>query len=142
MSGPKGGSSGGATQKGPQSGSPTAVANTGNAPVYMTDPVTGQPIEATPEQAAAIAGMGGITTTKALTPEQYGAAVRGKENVDWMEANTSAPERFAAGVGSGLTLGLGPALLAQWGMVDPGHVSALETSGLFTAGDGKVRVAG
>lgn len=135
MSGPKGGSSGGATQKGPQSGSPTAVANTGNAPVYMTDPVTGQPIQATPEQAAALAGMGGITTTKALTPEQYGANVRGKENVDWMEANTSAPERFAAGVGSGLTLGLGPALLAQWGMVDPGHVSALETSGLYTAGD-------
>ncbi len=97
----------------------------------VINPITGRAVDATDEQASALAAIGG----RAVSAEEAASLQKGAANLDYVDQNFSAPEKFAAGVGSGLTLGLGPAALAYMGLADPGHISALEQSGAYTAGD-------
>ncbi len=97
----------------------------------VRNPVTGRAVRATPEQAVALSKAGG----KAMSEADFQSATRARQNLDYVDQNISAPEQALAGFGSGVTLGLGPAALAHLGIVDPGHVSAMETSGAYQAGD-------
>ncbi len=97
---------------------------------FVRNPITGRAVKATTEQAAALAALGGT----ALSQKQFQEAGKATENLEYVEQMPMAAQA-AAGIGSGLTLGLGPAALAHMGIVDPGKLSALETSGPFQAGD-------
>ncbi|TAJ74907.1 MAG: hypothetical protein EPO42_14480, partial [Gallionellaceae bacterium] len=58
-----------------------------------------------------------------------------QENKDYVDENWGTAGKAAMGLGSGLTLGLGPAALARLGLLDRGHLEAAEESGSYQAGD-------
>ncbi len=67
---------------------------------------------------------------------QYATDLQGaKENKEYVDENWGTAGKAAMGLGSGLTLGLGPAALAGLGIVDPGHLEAAQETGAYTAGD-------
>lgn len=72
---------------------------------------------------------------KPISMAEAEEAASAQADLDYVNQNWGPVGKFAAGVGSGLTLGLGPGLAARAGLADPGHLQAAETSGLFTAGD-------
>lgn len=82
------------------------------------------------EHAANYADAGGKVETKKQA-ETGVAAARDLDRVEEMGTIAKA----MAGVGSGVSLGLGPAAMVKLGLVEPGMVEALETSGAYQAGD-------
>lgn len=111
--------------KGPDKGTPVP------ADTYIKDPVTGRSYKVQPEQVEGYMNTGAGVISKA----QAQAMAKAQSNVDYVDKNYSGPEQAAAGFGSGVTLGLGPAALKALGLADPGHLDALEGTGAFQAGD-------
>jgi hypothetical protein len=70
-----------------------------------------------------------------ITPGQAQASAKAAADMAYVDQNWGMGGKFAAGVGSGLTLGLGPGVAAAMGWADPGHIRAAQTSSLFGAGD-------
>ena len=67
---------------------------------------------------------------------KYAAELQGaQENKDYVDENWGTAGKAAMGLGSGLTLGLGPAALARMGLLDRGHLEAAEGSGAYQVGD-------
>lgn len=85
--------------------------------------------------------------TKAKDSQEYQQALRaGAEPIGKHEAeagqqarndiaNTSGLESAGLGLASGLTLGIGPGLAVEGGLLSPNKVGAAQSSGLYTAGD-------
>ena len=72
------------------------------------------------------------------TPISQGQALESQQAQNDLEAvdkNWGASGKLAMGGLSGLTLGLGPGILANQGLVNPGHIQAMQTSPWYTAGD-------
>ncbi|MES2200611.1 MAG: hypothetical protein V4498_00005 [candidate division FCPU426 bacterium] len=102
----------------------------------MTDKVfakglTGKSYEVQPHQleSALEGGAKPISEAEALSNEKAYAKMRE------VDANWSGPEKAAAGVFSGLTLGLGPAALAATGAADRDTLDELGASGAYQVGD-------
>lgn len=91
----------------------------------------GLPWKGSEESAADALRAGG----QAITPEQAVQAQQAQNDLSYVDQNWGVGGKFAAGVGSGLTLGLGPGIAAQAGLVDPGHLQAAQTSPWYTGGD-------
>ncbi len=83
------------------------------------------------EQLAQAAGLGG----QVISREEAQAGQAARDNLDYVDQNWGAAGKAGMGVVSGLSLGLAPGLMAQAGMVDPGHVQAAQTSPLYSMGD-------
>ncbi len=106
----------------------------------MADPATkpttnvrigGLPWKADQEQAQAILAHGGKVISE---PEaQEGTAAR--NDLSYVDENWGSAGKLGMGALSGLTLGIGPGLLASQGLINPGHLGAAQESGLYTAGD-------
>lgn len=97
---------------------------------YVRD-ITGRPRVTDDESLAQSYVEGGakpISKAEALQSVKAGAAL---DSVDQM----GAVGKTAAGFGSGLTLGLGPAALEALGVVDADTLDALGTSGFYQGGD-------
>ena len=71
---------------------------------------------------------------RVVSPEYAGEIHKGEGQIQKAEALGGAGQ-FAAGIGSGLTLGLGPGVAAQLGLIDRDLLAGLETTGAYTAGD-------
>lgn len=103
----------------------------------MTEPVavrglTGKAYELQPDQVAGALEAG----AKPITPQEASGSHQAWQQMKALDANWSAPERAAAGVFNGLTLGLGPAGVAALGLdKHPEENEALHGSGAFMAGD-------
>jgi histone H3/H4 len=91
----------------------------------------GLPWKATPEQAKQLAGAGGKVISQELAQELAGA----QQDINYVDQNWGSAGTAGLGLASGLSLGMAPGLLAQAGILDPNHIQAAETSGLYTAGD-------
>lgn len=101
-----------------------------SGPQYVVNPITGRTVRASEEQAADLADLG----ARAVSTAEGQALQKGDANLDW--AHDQGPiANAAAGVGAGLTLGLGPAALSYFGLIDPGKYDAMSTTGAFTAGE-------
>ncbi len=104
---------------------------TGTPEKHYVKGLTGRDYQTASEEHAAqyIAG-GGKPESK---EEAYRGAAASSDlaRIDEM----GGAEKAAYGVGSGLTLGLGPAAMAGLGLIDPNTLSALGTSGAYQAGD-------
>lgn len=73
---------------------------------------------------------------KVLTPEHAQELNQAENDINYVNQNWGSAGKFAAGVGSGITLGLGPGLASAAGLVDPNHIQAAQAgSGLYQAGD-------
>jgi len=83
------------------------------------------------EQAASMVRAGG----KPMDLAQAEEANKAQQDLSYVAGNWGPAGTAGMGVASGLTLGLGPGALAAMGIVDPGHLQAAQTSGLYTAGD-------
>ncbi len=83
------------------------------------------------EQLSQATGLGG----QVISREEAQAGQAARDNLDYVDANWGAAGKAGMGALSGLSLGLAPGLLAQAGIVDPGHIQAAQTSGLYTMGD-------
>ena len=94
----------------------------------------GLPFKVSPNQQDALARAG----TGQYTPTSQEEAVQG---TNALQDIASAEDRYgtmgaaALGVGSGLTLGMGPGIAGALGFLDPRDVSALEGTGAYQAGD-------
>ncbi len=100
----------------------------------MTETVrglTGKPLELQPGQVAGALDVGATP----ISAREASEGTRAWQQIRETDANWSAPEKALGGVFSGLTLGLGPAALAEAGLADRGDVEALKSSAAFQAGD-------
>lgn len=86
---------------------------------------------ANPEQAAQMVRSGG----NALDMNSALALNQAEADQSYVDQNWGVGGKAAMGLASGLTLGIGPGLLAKLGMVDPAHLQAAQGSGWYTAGD-------
>lgn len=91
----------------------------------------GLPWRANEESAVDAIKAGG----QVITPEQAAQSQAAQNDLSYVDQNWGAAGKFGMGVGSGLTLGLGPGALAGLGILDPGHLQAAQTSGLYTGGE-------
>ncbi len=84
-----------------------------------------------PEHAAEIIQAGG----KSLSMPEAMEANQAQQDNAYVDENWGVAGKAGMGAFSGLTLGVGPGMLASRGIVDPGHLQAAQTSGYYTAGD-------
>lgn len=91
----------------------------------------GRVVSQTDEQA--IAGLEhGYTPA---TGDQYREQQRARGAEEHVDKNWGTGGKVAAGLASGLTLGLAPSIAARMGLVDRDNLEAAEQTGAFTAGD-------
>jgi hypothetical protein len=101
------------------------------AETFYSRDALGNPVKTTDPD---VAGQTIAIGNKPIGKEEAEASAAAARNL--ARADKMGPLGTAAlGVGSGLTLGLGPGLLAKAGLVDPGLLSAAEASPLYTVGD-------
>ncbi len=67
--------------------------------------------------------------------EEAQSAANAQQNLSYVDQNWGMAGKFGAGLGSGLTLGLGPGMAVRAGLMDPGHLQAAQASPLYTLGD-------
>ncbi len=91
----------------------------------------GRVVSQTPEQAIAGQDLGYQPVSEETAKKQFKAAADEK----YVDENWGTAGKVAAGVASGATLGLGPALATKLGLLDPAHLEAAEQSGAYTAGE-------
>ncbi len=96
---------------------------------YAIDPA-GNPVELLPNQLEGAAASNFKPISKAEAAQAQGARVS-EERVN---QNYGTVGKALAGVGGGLTLGLGPAAAVGLG-ADPGDIEALQETGAYKAGD-------
>jgi len=101
-----------------------------SGPTYAIDPA-GRAVKLSPNQLR----EADAANFRAVSKDYAEGTARGQANKDYVDQNWGTAGQAAMGLGSGLTLGLGPALAARSGLVDPGHLEAAEGSGAFQAGD-------
>ncbi len=101
------------------------------AQAFAVDPA-GRTVRQTQEQAEATSGAHGYTPVSEQDYQRDRKAVADQAYVD---QNWGDSGKAAAGLASGLSLGLAPALATKIGLLDRGHLEAAEQSGLYTAGD-------
>lgn len=92
----------------------------------------GQAVLLTDEQAAATSGEAGFTP---ITEGDYKGQRQAQVASDYVDQNWGTSGKAAAGLASGLTLGLAPSLASRMGLVDKDHLEAAEQSGAYMAGD-------
>ncbi len=91
----------------------------------------GQAVSQTDEQAAEAAANG----YKPISGDAYREARKAEHAADYVDQNWGAGGKIAAGLASGATLGLAPALATKFGLLDREHLEAAQETGLFQAGD-------
>ncbi len=89
--------------------------------------LSGRPFEVQPEQEVAAHAAG----IKPMDPEQASREQQAWNDMREIDQNWSAPEKVAAGVFEGATLGLGPAALAKLGLTNQRTIEALGGSDLW-----------
>ncbi len=92
----------------------------------------GRPYLLTEQQALETANTPGVTP---ISKENYGEQRKAAVASDYVDKNWGTTGKAAAGVASGLSLGLAPALATKLGMLNPDNLEAAEQSTAFTAGD-------
>ncbi len=92
----------------------------------------GRPYLLSEQQALETANTPGVTP---ITKENYGEQRKAAVASDHVDKNWGTGGKAAAGVASGLSLGLAPALATKLGMLNPDNLEAAEQSTAFTAGD-------
>lgn len=93
--------------------------------------IGGLPFKADDEQAAQAVKAGG----KVISPEAAQQAAQAQAELSYVDQNWGNAGKFGLGVASGLTLGLGPGLAAQAGIMDPNLIQAAQVGGAYTLGD-------
>ena len=94
--------------------------------------LSGRPFEVQPGQEVS-AYQAGI---KPMDPEQASREHQAWNDMRELDQNWSAPEKVAAGVFGGATLGLGPAALAKLGLTNQRTIEALGGSSAYGVGEG------
>lgn len=92
----------------------------------------GQAVLLTDEQAAATSGEAGFTP---IAEGDYKGQRQAQVASDYVDQNWGTSGKAAAGLASGLTLGLAPSLASRMGLVNKDHLEAAEQSGAYMAGD-------
>lgn len=92
----------------------------------------GLPFRANPEQASAMQLTG---TGTPIGQEEAQQAANAQRDLSYVDQNWGSAGTLGLGALSGLTLGLGPGLLARSGVLDPNLIGAAQTSPEYTAGD-------
>lgn len=98
--------------------------------VYSHD-IMGQPVRAPADAADDISLLG----NQFIGKDQAIAEADAQRNLSYVDQNWGALGKAGMGALSGLTLGLGPGLLASGGLVDPKHLEAAQVSPYYMAGD-------
>jgi hypothetical protein len=91
----------------------------------------GKVVSQTPEQVAATQ-RGGYTP---VSEEMAHGLAQAAEDKKYVDENWGTAGQAAVGAVDGATLGLGPALATQLGLVDRGHLEAAQQSGAYGAGE-------
>ena len=91
----------------------------------------GRAVAQTDEQALASQNAG----YSAIGGDMARAQAKAAQDANYVDQNWGTAGKAAAGVASGLTLGLAPSFASRLGLVDKGHLEAAEQSGAYTAGD-------
>ncbi len=97
---------------------------------FALDPA-GNPVEIQPHQAEGAANAG----YKAISPEAASAHLGAAQAEERVDQRFGTVGKALAGVGGGLTLGLGPALANKLGVIDRPDLEALQETGAYQAGD-------
>ena len=100
------------------------------ADIYVKDPYTGRTVRTDEVGARQSLQIGGQLASRSDAEASAEAEANLKK-----AAELGLPGQAAAGIASGLTLGLGPALAANQGWVDPGMIRALQTTPGYMTGD-------
>ena len=72
---------------------------------------------------------------KPISASEASQRAQAEQDAQYVEKNYGTAGNLALGAASGLTLGIGPALAAQAGLIDTGHLQASQQTGAFTGGD-------